>query len=612
MEESMPRPFPNYAVTLPGVLSLALLMTACAAEDSGALSTFGASPSGTVDVVGPERDGSPVEDAGRADGVDGAAPDAGDDDLVDPPADVGPPVACDEDEDCDDGLSCTEDQCTAMGHCAAPVAPGRCLIQEVCHDKGDPNPANACLGCRPGVKVNGWSPADGFACDDGDPCTQGDLCEGGACLPGAPDPCDDGNPCTADHCAPGEGCRHEGICECQSDDDCAALDDGDLCTGALRCDTSTFPFSCQVDPDTVVHCATTSDTACRVTQCVPATGVCVQSATNEHGACDDGDGCTVDDTCTAGACVGTPCVTLGEVCREGACAEVVCGDGWIDPGETCDDGDDEGGDGCSAVCQISDGYTCAGEPSVCTASPVDVFEYGFDSDLPAFSGTDGWQSSYCDDPWTTALNGGVFPTTDDGCGIPNDQCSWNYKCDYQFGYWTQGGQCIESDPFDNHLTFGDTSWTDYTLTAQLRNDDDDSVGVTVRYANSGQFYLFMMAHDQVPEFDHGCNLDYSGAALIRVQDSNPELLAVDPATFELGAITGVRVTVQGASIKAWVDWNGDGNYQPSELLFDVVDPDALPAGKVGLWAFENGATGDDFDPCSAGGCWFDNVKVVLE
>jgi cysteine-rich repeat protein len=44
-----------------------------------------------------------------------------------------------------------------------------------------------------------------------------------------------------------------------------------------------------------------------------------------------------------------------------------CGDGKIDrPGETCDDRDDEGGDGCSATCVVETGWTCRGEPSICT------------------------------------------------------------------------------------------------------------------------------------------------------------------------------------------------------------------------------------------------------
>ncbi len=44
----------------------------------------------------------------------------------------------------------------------------------------------------------------------------------------------------------------------------------------------------------------------------------------------------------------------------------VCGNGVIETGETCDDGDYIGGDGCSATCQVETGWTCTGTPSVCT------------------------------------------------------------------------------------------------------------------------------------------------------------------------------------------------------------------------------------------------------
>lgn len=39
-------------------------------------------------------------------------------------------------------------------------------------------------------------------------------------------------------------------------------------------------------------------------------------------------------------------------------ASAVCGDGMLDIGETCDDGNTENGDGCSDVCQVEDGWTC--------------------------------------------------------------------------------------------------------------------------------------------------------------------------------------------------------------------------------------------------------------
>ncbi|MFH1726041.1 MAG: LamG-like jellyroll fold domain-containing protein [Elusimicrobiota bacterium] len=46
-------------------------------------------------------------------------------------------------------------------------------------------------------------------------------------------------------------------------------------------------------------------------------------------------------------------------------AYVPCGDGVIDAGEECDDGDRADGDGCSAACAVEDGHVCHGEPSTC-------------------------------------------------------------------------------------------------------------------------------------------------------------------------------------------------------------------------------------------------------
>ena len=80
-------------------------------------------------------------------------------------------------------------------------------------------------------------------------------------------------------------------------------------------------------------------------------------------ACDDensspGDGCS--ETClveSGWSCVGEPseCSLLP-----------VCGNGFIESGEACDDGNLTAGDGCSATCMVESGFTCAGQPSVCT------------------------------------------------------------------------------------------------------------------------------------------------------------------------------------------------------------------------------------------------------
>jgi cysteine-rich repeat protein len=44
-----------------------------------------------------------------------------------------------------------------------------------------------------------------------------------------------------------------------------------------------------------------------------------------------------------------------------------CGDGTLDPGEACDDANDDDADGCSAACAVESGFLCTGEPSVCAA-----------------------------------------------------------------------------------------------------------------------------------------------------------------------------------------------------------------------------------------------------
>jgi cysteine-rich repeat protein len=47
-----------------------------------------------------------------------------------------------------------------------------------------------------------------------------------------------------------------------------------------------------------------------------------------------------------------------------------CGDGHIDAGEVCDDGNAANGDGCSSTCQVEDGWDCTtANPSVCTPIP---------------------------------------------------------------------------------------------------------------------------------------------------------------------------------------------------------------------------------------------------
>lgn len=71
---------------------------------------------------------------------------------------------------------------------------------------------------------------------------------------------------------------------------------------------------------------------------------------------------------------GTTCETMDQrgivrpqnvACDIGAFELSTCGDGIIDPPETCDDGGTAAGDGCSAACQVETCYQCSSAPSTC-------------------------------------------------------------------------------------------------------------------------------------------------------------------------------------------------------------------------------------------------------
>ncbi len=146
-----------------------------------------------------------------------------------------------------------------------------------------------------------------MACDDEDPCTFDDTCQLGECV-GAKLPCD-----------------------CQTNSDCGALEDGNVCNGILFCDTEQFPQSCEVIEETVVECplAEGLGAECLAPSCNPDNGECSFVSANEGGACSDGNACTIGESCSDGVCLGgvaLNCVANGKVLRDQAFENV-----WVQP-----------------------------------------------------------------------------------------------------------------------------------------------------------------------------------------------------------------------------------------------------------------------------------------
>ncbi len=241
---------------------------------------------------------------------------------------------------CDDGNVCTTDDACGAGLCRGQ--PVSCL--------GDDPPCAPVLcdgftgTCVPEVVATGTS------CDDGTPCTVLDRCEGGLCT-GPPACPDDGSSCTVESCD-----ALTAACSSVTLPDDAACDDGDLCTGLGSC------VEGQCGKGAIAPCPD-DGSACTLETCASAAGGCVSVPFPDGADCDDGDACTVGESCASGTCeggAGRLCPGDAANCQVGVCDTATgCGLALASDGEACDDGEPcTAGDACS-------GGQCGGAPATC-------------------------------------------------------------------------------------------------------------------------------------------------------------------------------------------------------------------------------------------------------
>ena len=266
---------------------------------------------------------------------------------------VGSPIECDDLNDC------TADDCDLAAGCVYyPITGQDCDDSDLC-TANDNCISGDCVGKM-------------IICNDGN------LCTDDSCLPAdgctyTPnnDACDDGNMCTGpDLCEAGECAGADLSCECLTDSECSSFEDGNLCNGTLYCDTTKAPFECQVSAGTVVQCPVPQgpDGPCLDAVCAPGSGECSTVPANDGAACDDGNPCTAADECSAGVCAGLVPVVCNDAngCTDDSCNPAV---GCVyDPNSaTCDDGDFcTLGDSCQGgACQPGQALDCADDNS-CT------------------------------------------------------------------------------------------------------------------------------------------------------------------------------------------------------------------------------------------------------
>jgi MYXO-CTERM domain-containing protein len=356
---------------------------------------------------------------------------------------------------CNDGNPCTVDTCDPKTGCKYTPAPtttscndgNPCTINDRCDgtgkcvgggnlncDDGKSCTSDSCVPAQGGCVHTALT---GAACNDGNPCTTGDTCTStGACAGSGTLSCDDGNPCTADSCDPSVsgGCVYTN----EVNKPCS---DNNVCTQNDMCQAG----SCK--PGTAIVC--NDNNPCTVDTCNANSG-CVYTNQPTGTTCDDGNACSTGDQCNAnGVCAGTGGLNCNDnnPCTKNTCSGGICQYPNEPNGTACDDGN---------KCTVSD--SCVGGQCTGTGAPNcdDNNPCTNDSCSPAtgctYVNADG---KACDDQNPCTLNdvcGGGVCKPGNALQCPaTDECHDAGSCDQQSGSCTNpvkqdgspctGGKC---------------------------------------------------------------------------------------------------------------------------------------------------------------------------
>lgn len=197
-------------------------------------------------------------------------------------------------------------------------------------------------------------------------------------------------------------------------------------------------------------------------------------------------------------------------------------------------------------------------------------------------GTDGWQSGFALDPWYGSTNGRyASPATD-----------FNTE-DYPGGASAYGG----GGASDNWLLRGEEVGQG-SVTALVFSEDDDTLGLVFAHNQRSSFYLLGWSADSAPpplEIIEG-NTAGGELFLIRVAEGVPQLTERVPVDFSMAAWNSLTLSVDNGRVRGTIN----------EILYiDWLDPNPLPAGQAGLYAYDAGWEGS----YGATNVFFDLVTV---
>ncbi len=409
---------------------------------------------------------------------------------------------------CNDGNSCTIDDLCKGGKCVQSDT-------KICDDK------SVCTidVCN---KVSGqceYKPVAGaIPCSDNSLCTFGDTCDNGTCKPKTNTKCDDNSVCTEDSCDDKTGkCVYKPVVNLPVTE----CTDNSMCTYAWLYYKKTKKFTdiC-VDGKCWSNKRKCNDlTPCTVDSCDPKVGC--KHAKKGDVPCNDGNACTVNDSCKSGYCAGSgkKCVdgnnctkdnkcnpktgcyfpfntkycndnnvcTLTDICSNGVCTSgkvLDCNDGWdctddpCDPKKGCQHFNDNTNKcvdllPCTAKEYCKDGKCLSGGPSSCddanecTADSCDIKEGCKHESLgekPCNDGNACTKTDVCKD---AKCNNSGLTDCDDNNQCTLDTCNSKTGCIHQ----KKTGLCDDGDA----CTEGDACKDGKCLSKGKVNCDDDSI-----------------------------------------------------------------------------------------------------------------------------------------
>jgi hypothetical protein len=337
---------------------------------------------------------------------------------------------------CDDGNACTVGDACANGQCKAGTELLDCADENPCTDDS----CDAAAGCVHTLNTN--------ACDDGSLCTTGDHCQLGECIGGQEVSCDDGNGCTDDACDAEDGCVHTPSAD--------ACDDGNACTVGDTCaNGQCMAGKAMLDCDDEDVC---TDDSC------DADAGCVH--TLNTAPCDDGEFCTTNDHCQLGECVGGQAMTCDDSnpCTEDACVDGI-GCQFLPTAGACDDGND-----CTVGDTCKQGW-CLGSPADCDddnpcTSDSCAPDQGCINTPNALSCDDGNLCTLKDQCANGECVGGLPLNCDDSNPCTQDSCDTQSGCLHEVA----AGACDDN----NACTDGDTCKNGLCIPGPVTNCDDDN------------------------------------------------------------------------------------------------------------------------------------------